>query len=104
MKIKTKKKGLFIIRRAKSSDKSFNFRECIRLAYFQLEQKKAYIIKRRGSNNVILVTQNKKEAERLLKFLNTAYDKIPTRRKAKGFNPTCVVVDDLSSNQPKQTI
>lgn len=97
MKIKTKKKGLFIIRRAKSSDKSFNFRECVRLAYFQLKKKKAYIIKRRGSNNVILVTQNKKDAERLLKFLNKSC-KIPAGRKAKGSNPTCVVVDDLSSN------
>lgn len=70
MKIRVKKKGLFIIRRAKKSDKSFHFRESIRLAYFEIEKKKAYIIKKRGTNNVIYVGQCRKEAYRLYSFLN----------------------------------
>lgn len=84
MKIRTKKKGSFIIRRAKKSDKSFNFRESIRLAYFEIEKKKAYIVKKRGVNNVIYVSQNKKEANRLLQFLNNGDKDIYRMAKNSG--------------------
>lgn len=70
MKKRYTKKGEFICRRQKPSDKSFLFKESFRLAYFEMTNRSAYIIRKRKINNVIYVGRNKREANRLLKFLN----------------------------------
>lgn len=70
MKRRTTKKGEFICRRQKPSDKSFRLRESYRLAYFELVNKPAYIVRERKVNNVIYVGRDRKEAHRLFKFLN----------------------------------
>lgn len=70
MKRKTSKKGVFICRRQKTSDKSFSYRESIRLAYFEMIGKPAYIIRKRKVNNVIYVGRDRDEANRLINFLN----------------------------------
>lgn len=70
MKKRKTKQGFYILRRARKSDKTFSYRESIRLAYFELEKRKAYIIKRRGTNNVIYVSQDIEEAKRILLFFN----------------------------------
>ena len=70
MKKKKKKKGEFICRRQKSSDKSFSLKESYRLAYFEIMNRPAYIIRKRKINNVIYVGRDKREANRLLKFFN----------------------------------
>lgn len=70
MKRRTNKKGEFILRRQKPSDKSFSYRESIRLAYFEMIRKPAYIIRKRKVNNVIYVGRDRHEANRLVHFLN----------------------------------
>lgn len=70
MKRRIQKKGTFIFRRLKKTDRTFMLRESCRMAYFEITNRKAYIIKKRGTNNVIYCSQNKKEALRLLNYLN----------------------------------
>lgn len=70
MKKRNTKKGEFICRRQKPSDKSFTFKESYWLAYFEIINRPAYIIRKRKINNVIYVGRNKREADRLLKFFN----------------------------------
>lgn len=70
MKRRTTKKGEFICRRQKPSDKSFSIRESYRLAYFEIVNRPAYIVRKRKVNNVIYVGRDKREADRLLKFFN----------------------------------
>lgn len=70
MKKRITKKGDFICRRQKPSDKSYSLRESYRLAYFEVIGKPAYVIRKRKINNVIYVGRDKKEANRLLKFFN----------------------------------
>lgn len=70
MKKRYTKKGEFICRRQKPSDKSFLFKESFQLAYFEMTNRSAYIIRKRKINNVIYVGRNKREANRLLKFFN----------------------------------
>jgi hypothetical protein len=70
MKKRDTKKGEFICRRQKPSDKSFSLKESYRLAYFEIMSKPAYIIRKRKINNVIYVGRDKREANRLLKFFN----------------------------------
>lgn len=70
MKRRITKKGKFILRRQKRSDKSFSYRESIRLAYFEMVGKPAYIVRKREVNNVIYVGRDKVEAIRLTDFLN----------------------------------
>ena len=70
MKKRYTKKGEFICRRQKSSDKSFSLKESYRLAYFEIMNRPAYIIRKRKINNVIYVGRDKGEANRLLKFFN----------------------------------
>lgn len=70
MKKRITKKGDFICRRQKPSDKSFSLKESYRLAYFEIMSKPAYIIRKRKINNVIYVGRDKREANRLLKFFN----------------------------------
>lgn len=70
MKKRNTEKGEFICRRHKPSDKSFSLKESYRLAYFEIMNRPAYIIRKRKINNVIYVGRDKKEANRLLKFFN----------------------------------
>lgn len=70
MKKRNTKKGEFICRRQKPSDKSFSLKESYRLAYFEIMSKPAYIIRKRKINNVIYVGRDKREANRLLGFFN----------------------------------
>lgn len=70
MKKRNTKKGEFICRRQKSSDKSFSIRESYRLAYFEIMNKPAYIVRKRKVNNAIYVGMDKKEALRIADFLN----------------------------------
>lgn len=69
MKQRITKKGDFICRRQKPSDKSFSIKESYQLAYFEIMNRPAYIIRKRKINNVIYVGRDKREANRLLKFL-----------------------------------
>lgn len=70
MKKRNTKKGEFICRRQKPSDKSSSLKESYRLAYFEIMNRTAYIIRKRKINNVIYVGRDKREANRLLKFFN----------------------------------
>lgn len=70
MKRRIQKKGKFIFRRLKKSDRTFMLKESYSMAYFEITNRKAYIIKMRGTNNVIYCSQKKQEALRLLNFLN----------------------------------
>lgn len=70
MKKRKYKKGEFICRRQKPSDKAFSLREGYQLAYFRIMNRPAYIIRKRKINNVIYVGRDKREADRLLKFFN----------------------------------
>ena len=70
MKRRITKKGEFICRRQNDSDKSFMIRESMRLAFFEMEGKPAFVVRKRKCNNVILVTRNKKEALNLTSRLN----------------------------------
>lgn len=70
MKKRNTKKGEFVCRRQKPSDKSFSLKESYRLAYFEVMNRPAYIIRKRKINNVIYVGRDKREADRLLKFFN----------------------------------
>ena len=65
------KKGLFICRRQKRTGKSFSFRECIRLAYFEQKGKPAYVVRKRKVNNVIYVGEYKGEALKIARFCNS---------------------------------
>lgn len=70
MKRRVTKKGEFICRRQNDHGKSFLFRESMRLAFFEMEGKPAFVVRKRKFNNVILVTRNKKEALNLTSRLN----------------------------------
>lgn len=70
MKKRITKKGEFICRRQKESDKTFSYREAVRLAYFKMIGKPAYIVRKRKVNYVIYVGRDKVEANRLTDFLN----------------------------------
>ena len=70
MKKRNTKKGEFVCRRQKPSDKSFSLKESYRLAYFEVMNRPAYIIRKRKINKVIYVGRDKREADRLLKFFN----------------------------------
>lgn len=70
MKRRTTKKGEFICRRQKPSDKSFSIRESYRLAYFEIVNRPAYIVRKRKVNNVIYVGRDRREANKLLNFFN----------------------------------
>lgn len=70
MKKRNTKKGEFICRRQKPSDKSFSLKESYRLAYFEIMNRPAYIIRKRKINNAIYVGRDEREANRLLKFFN----------------------------------
>ena len=66
MKRRISKKGDFICRRMKSSDKAFRFSEAVLLVL----KYGAYIVRHRHINNVILVSTKKSECLRLVDFLN----------------------------------
>ena len=70
MKKRNTKKGEFVCRRQKPSDKSFSLKESYRLAYFEVMNRPAYIVRNRKINNVIYVGRDKREADGLLKFFN----------------------------------
>ena len=70
MKKRNTKKGEFVCRRQKPSDKSFSLKESYRLAYFEVMNRPAYNIRKRKISNVIYVGRDKREADRLLKFFN----------------------------------
>lgn len=70
MKKRNTKKGEFICRRQKLSDKSFTIKEGFRLAYFNMMNRPAYVIRKRKINNVIYVGRDKRQANRILKFFN----------------------------------
>lgn len=69
MKKRNTKKGEFICRRQKPSDKSFSLKKSYLLAYFETMNRPAYIVRKRKINNVIYVGRDKKEANRLLNYL-----------------------------------
>lgn len=71
MKKRVAKKGIFICRRQKNTDKSFSFRECIRIAYFEQRGKPAYVVRKRKVNNVIHVCESKMEALSIANFCNS---------------------------------
>ena len=52
MKKRNTKKGEFVCRRQKPSDKSFSLKESYRLAYFEVMNRPAYIIRKRKINRV----------------------------------------------------
>ena len=70
MKKRNTKKGEFVCRRQKPSDKSFSLKESYRLAYFEVMNRQAFIIRIRMFNIVIYVGRVNRVAVRLLKFFN----------------------------------
>lgn len=70
MKKRITKKGEFICRRQKPSDRTCTFRESVRLAFFEIMNKPAYVVRKRKVNNVIYVGRDKMEAKRLINFYN----------------------------------
>ena len=62
MKKRNTKKGEFVCRRQKPSDKSFSLKESYRLAYFEVMNRPAYIIRKRKINNVIYVGRDRVHA------------------------------------------
>lgn len=70
MNNRRKNKGVYICRRLRNTDMTFSIKVSYRLAYFCMSGKRAYIVKKRGTNNVIEVFKRKSQASNFLKFMN----------------------------------